>query len=73
MNNDNKNDEDLEVMLLSSNYTKCEFCNTYYKNIKIHIKSKKHNKKLIIQKEENNKTNVIPVVKIDFNDLRVEI
>jgi hypothetical protein len=37
------------------------------------MKSKKHNKKLIIQKEENNKKNVIPVVKIDFNDLRIEI
>ena len=73
MDEDNKFDKDLEPMLLYSKYTKCETCNTFYKNLKMHMKSKKHNKNLIMKKEENNKKNVIPVVKIDFNDLKVEI
>ena len=73
MYEDNKFDEDLDQMLLYSKYTKCETCNTFYKNLKMHMKSKKHNKNLIMKKEENNEKTVTPVVKIDFNDLRVEI
>jgi hypothetical protein len=69
----NKVEEDLEKMLLYSKYTKCETCNTFYKNLKMHMKSKKHNKNVIIQKEENNKNSVISVVNIDFNNLIVEI
>ena len=73
MYEDNKFDEDLDQMLLYSKNKKCKNYNKFYKNLKMHIKSKKHNKNLIMKKEENNKKNVIPVVKIDFDDLKVEI
>jgi hypothetical protein len=64
---------DLEIMLLNSNYEKCEACKCFYKNLKQHFRSKKHIKKL-----NSDETNVQlpkknPIVKIYFDNLTIEI